>query len=202
MSTDGFTLYSTVHISREEYMNWLHQLNAVLIPEEGGAYDARLSKDVRHVWISLLEQQWFDMTMVVLEEDLPEVLAKICQLLGGEPRSAIVLTANDVEGSQILAVQFAALCAEHYSCVVMQSAGQGLFSAQEVLELRDMGMGFDGSTWATAQTTFFDWNARIIEEAQQLEDAKKRAQQEANLSDQEKRTPDRSEGLYKEQLEA
>jgi hypothetical protein len=149
MSTDTFVVYSTEHISREEYMGWLHQLNAVMIPEEGGAYDARLSKDIRHVWISLLEGKWFDMDMAEFE-DQPELLANICQLLGGEPRSAIVLDANDVRGSKILAVQFAALCAEHCPCVVLQAAGQALFSAQEVLELRGAGMGFDGFTWETA----------------------------------------------------
>src|SRR5579859_497229 len=165
MAKHGFTIYSIARVEREEYLGWLHQLNAVLIPEEGGAYDARLSKDIRHVWISLLEEKWFDMTMTVLLEDLPEVLANICQLLGGEPRSAIVLTANDVEGSQILAVQLAALCAEHYPCVVMQSAGQGLFPAQEVLELRDAGMGFDGLTWETADPARpFPWAGPWIRE--------------------------------------
>src|SRR5262249_7482866 len=146
---DTFVVYSTAHISREEYVGWLHQLNAVMIPEEGGAYDARLSKDIRHVWISLLEEKWFDMTMAAFE-DQPEVLVSICQLLGGEPRSAIVLVANDVRGSQILAVQFAALCAERYPCVVLQSAGNALFPGHEVLKLREAGMGFDGYTWETA----------------------------------------------------
>jgi hypothetical protein len=149
MAKHGFTLFSTVPISRDEYVGWLHQLNAVMIPEQGGAYDARLSKDVRHVWVSLLEEKWFDMTMATFEDE-PEVFANICELLDGEPRSAIALTTNDVEGSQILAVQFAALCAEHYPCVVLQSAGQAIFPAHEVLELRDAGMGFDGSTWETA----------------------------------------------------
>ena len=46
MAKHGFTLYSTARIEREEYMGWLHQLNAVMIPEEGGTYDARLSKDI------------------------------------------------------------------------------------------------------------------------------------------------------------
>lgn len=149
MSTDTFVLYSTAHISQDEYNGWLRQLNAVMIPEEGGAYDARLSKDIRHVWISLLEKEWFDIGMASFE-DQPEILAGICQLLGGEPRSAIVLVANDIRGSKILAVQFAALCAERYPCVVLQSAGNVLFPAHEVLELRDAGMGFDGYTWETA----------------------------------------------------
>ena len=152
MAKHGFALYSTARIESEEYMGWLHQLNAVMTPEEGGVYDARLSKDVRHVWISLLEPKWFDMTMTVLEEDQPKVLARIRQLLGGEPRSAIVLTANDVEGSQILAVQFAALCAEQYPCVVYQSAGHALFPRHKLLKYRDAGMGFDGSTWETADS--------------------------------------------------
>lgn len=149
MSTDTFILYSTANISREEYIGWLHQLDAVMIPEEGGAYDARLSKDICHVWVSLLEGKWFEMDMADFK-GRPEVFEKICQLIGGEPRSAIVLDANDIRGSQILAVQFAALCAERYPCVVLQTVGDVLISAQEVLELRDAGMGFDGYTWETA----------------------------------------------------
>jgi hypothetical protein len=150
MAKDSFTLFSTAHISPGEYADWLHRLNAVITPNS--PEDARLSKDVRHVWISLLNEEWFEMTIAEFE-DQPEVLANICQLLGGEPRSAIVLIANGVRGSKILAVQFAALCAERYPCVVLQSAGQALFPAHEVLSLRDAGMGFDGSTWETADPT-------------------------------------------------
>jgi len=165
MAKHGFTIYSTARIEREEYLGWLHQLDAMMIPEEGGAYDARLSKDVRHVWICLQDEKWFDMTMAILLEDLPEVLANICELLDGEPQSVIALTANDAEGSQILAVQFAALCAEHYPCVVYQSAGQALFPTQEILELRDAGMGFDGLTWETADPAWpFPWAGPWIRE--------------------------------------
>jgi hypothetical protein len=157
MSNDVFTLFSTAHISRKEYMSWLHQLNAVMIPEEGGPYDARLSKDVHHVWVFLQDEKWFGLTMTEFE-DKPEVLANIRQLLGGEPQSAIELAANPIRGSKILAVQFAALCAERYPCVVEQAAGHAVFPAHEVLSLRDAGMGFDGYTWETADTErSFSW---------------------------------------------
>ena len=46
--------------------------------------------------------------------------------------------------------RIAALCAERYPCVVLQAAGEVLFSVQRVLDLRDAGMGFDGFTWETA----------------------------------------------------
>lgn len=202
MSTDGFTLYSTAHISREEYMDWLHQLYAVMTPEEGDVYDARLSKDIRHVWVSLLKEDELDMDRRELEEDSPEVLANIRQLLGGEPKSAIVLSANDEEGSQILAVQLAALCAKHYPCVVLQDAGQVLIPRQEVLELRDGGMGFDGVTWETVHPVRVSWNTRIMEEARQLEEAKKRAQQEGRISDADEWPFERPEEHHKEHLEA
>jgi hypothetical protein len=157
MSTDTFVVYSTTHISHEEYISWLHQLNAVMIPEEGGAYDARISKDIRHVWVSLLDEEWFEMYMAEFKDE-PEVLVNIRQRIGGEPRSAIVLDASKVRGSKILAVQFAALCAEHYPCVVYQAAGQALFPAHEVLSLRDAGMGFDGHTWETADSgRYLSW---------------------------------------------
>lgn len=179
MSTDTFVLYSTAHISCEEYTGWLHQLNAVMIAEESHAYDARLSKDIRHVWVSLLDKEWFEMDMAEFN-DQPELLANIRQLIDGEPRSAIVLDANDVEGSQILVVQFAALCAEHYPCVVLQAAGQALYPAQEVLELRDAGMGFDGYTWETANPERVPISSRILDEAKKLEDEKKRMQQNSD----------------------
>ncbi len=162
MAKDTFTLFSTARISLGEYTDWLHQLNAVITPNS--PEDARLSKDVCHVWISLLNEEWFEMTIAEFE-DRPEVLANICQLLGGEPRSAIVLIANGVRGSQILAVRFAALCAEHYPCVVLQSAGQALFSAQKLLKYRDAGIGFDGSTWETADPArSFSWLSPWIRE--------------------------------------
>ena len=182
MSNDVFTLFSTAHISRDEYMNWLHQLNAVMIPEEGGPYDARLSKDVRHVWVFLQDDKWFDLTLAELEDE-PEVHANIRQLLGGEPKSAIELAANAVRGSKILVVQFTALCAEHYPCVVEQAAGHALFSARELLELRNAGKGFDGSTWETAHSRSPSWNTRIIEEANKHEDEKKRALQHEDPHD-------------------
>jgi hypothetical protein len=187
MSTDGFTLYSTANISRDEYNGWLHQLDAVMKPDE--TYDARISKDVRHVWIVLLEGEWFDMDIAEFE-DQPEVLAKICQLLGGEPRSAIVLDANKVVGSKILAVQFAALYAEHYPCVVLQSAGQAIFSAQQLLKYRDAGMGFDGFTWETADPAWsFSWN-----------DLRVREEPGASLKDQRMIQSDTPERQKKEHL--
>lgn len=161
MSKDSFTLFSTAPISRDEYSSWLYQLNAVMIPEEGGPYDARLSKGVCHVWISLLEGKSFNLAWRELEEEAE----KLRQLLGNPPKSAIVLTTNDAKGSKILAVQFAALCAEHYPCLVYQHAGQAVFSAQELLQLRDAEMGFDGSTWEKAARYRSPvWNTRVIEE--------------------------------------
>ena len=189
MAKDTFTLFSTARILLEEYTDWLHQLNAVITPDS--PEDARLSKDVRHVWVSLLNEEWFNMTIAEFE-DQPEVLAKIRQLLDGEPRSAIVLIANSVEGSKILAVQFAALCAEHYPCVVLQSAGQALFPAQKLLKYRDAGMGFDGFTWETADPARpFSWDDFGIGE--ELRDTSK---------DQMLVRSDTSEGQHKEQLGA
>ncbi len=174
MSNDVFTLFSPTQISRREYTGWLHRLNAAMVPEEGGPYDARLSKDICHVWVFLQDEKWFGLTMAEFE-DQPEMLANIRQLLGGEPQSAIELAANDVVGSKILAVQFAALCAEHYPCLVYQHAGQAIFSAQELLKLRDAGMGFDGSTWEKAARYRPPvWNTRIIEEENRHEEARKR----------------------------
>ena len=164
MSTDTFVLYSTAHISQDEYNDWLRQLNAVMKPDSSGAYDARLSKDVCHVWVSLLDDEWFEMYIAEFK-GLPEVLASIRQLIGGDPKSAIVLDANNVRGSQILALQFAALCAEHYPCVVLQTAGNALFPGHEILELRDAGKGFDGSTWETADPERpFTWADLGLEE--------------------------------------
>ena len=202
MSTDGFTLYSTVPIARDEYIGWLHQLDAVMTPEPGDVYDARLSKDIRHVWVSLLKEDELNMDIIELEEE-SEVLANIRQLIGGEPRSAIVLSANDQEGSQILAVQLAALCAEHYPCVVLDDAGNALIPREEVLELRDAGMGFDGVTWETVHPVSIpSWGTRIMEEARQIEEAKKRALQEGNVSDEDEWPFERPETQHKEHLEA
>src|SRR6516162_7215873 len=103
MSTDTFVLYSTAHILQDEYNSWLHQLNAVMKPDSSGTYDTRLSKDTRHVWVSLLDEEWFVLDMAEFK-GMPEVLAQICQIIGGEQRSAIVLDANNQEGSQIPAV--------------------------------------------------------------------------------------------------
>lgn len=149
MSNDVFILFSTVQIERDRYNSWLRQMNATMKPDISGIYDARISQDARHVWLFLLEGEELAMELAEFE-DRPEVLTNIRRLLGGEPRSAIELATNPVRGSKILAVQFAALCAEHYPSVVLQSAGNALFPAPEVLELRDAGMGFDGFTWETA----------------------------------------------------
>jgi len=151
MAKDTFTLFSTARISLDEYTDWLHQLNAVITPDS--PEDARLSKDVRHVWISLLNEEWFDMTLAEFA-DQPEVLANIRQLLGGEPQSAVVLIANGVVGSKILAVEFAALCADHYPCVVLQAVGDVVYSRQKLFKYRDAGMGFDGFTWETADPDY------------------------------------------------
>jgi len=202
MSTNTFVLYSTAVISRSEYNDWLHRLNAVMKPNSSGTYDARLSKDVCHGWVSLLEGKWFEMDMAEFK-GLPEVFANIHQLIGGEPRSIIVLDANDEEGSEILAVQFAALCAEHYPSVVLESAGLALIPRQEILELRDAGMGFDGVTWETVHPVSIpSWGTRIMEEARQIEEAKRRAIQEGRVSDPDAWPFERPETQDKEHLEA
>lgn len=153
MSQDGFTLYSTASISHEEYMSWLRQLNAVLIPEEEGAFDARISKDIHHLWTYLFREDDLDRDMEEMEE-VPGVLVKIRQVLGGEPKSAIALSTNKVVGSKILAVQFAALCADRYPCVVLQAVGNVVYSRQKLFKYRDAGMGFDGFTWETADPDY------------------------------------------------
>jgi hypothetical protein len=164
MSNDVFILFSTARVERDEYNGWLRRMNAVMKPDISGIYDARVSKDTRHVWLFLLERESLAMQLAEFE-DRPEALTKIRHLLGGEPRSAIELAANPVRGSKILAVQFAALCAEHYPCVVYQSAGHALFPAHEVLALRDAGMGFDGSTWETADPArSFSWDDLWMQE--------------------------------------
>jgi len=164
MSQDGFTLYSTAYISYEEYMGWLYQLNAVLIPEEGGAFDARISKDIHHVWTYLFREDDLDRDMEEMAE-VPGVLVKIRQVLGGEPKSAVALATNKVVGSKILAVEFAALCADHYPCVVLQTVGDVIYSRQELLKYRDAGMGFDGFTWETANSPHpLSWNIPWIRE--------------------------------------
>jgi len=149
MSNDVFILFSSAQIERDEYNGWLRQMNAAMKPNISGIYDARVSKDTRHVWFFLLEGDALAMELAEFE-DQPEVLAEIHKILAGEPRAAIELAANNAEGSKILVVQFAALCAERYPCVVYQAAGQALYPAEEVLQLRDEGMGFDGYTWETA----------------------------------------------------
>jgi hypothetical protein len=89
-----------------------------------------------------------------------KVLAKIRQLIGGEPRSAIVLDTSDAIGSKILAVEFAALCADHYPCVVLQTVGNVIYPRQKLLKYRDAGMGFDGFTWETADPVYsFSWDS-------------------------------------------
>jgi hypothetical protein len=191
MSNDVFILFSTAQIERDEYNGWLRRMNAVMKPDISGIYDARVSKDTRHVWLFLLEGESLAMELAEFE-DRPEVLTNIRHLLGGEPRSAIELAANSVRGSKILAVQFAALCTEHYPCVVLQSAGNVVFPAHEVLELRDAGMGFDGFTWETADPTrSFSWDGLWMWD-----------EPEDSLQDQMFVGSDTSEGRDKKQLGA
>lgn len=50
------------------------------------------------------------------------------------------------------------------SCVVLQAAGQALFSRQDLLTYRDAGMGFDGSTWANADSRApSSWLTRLLQ---------------------------------------
>ncbi len=154
MAKDGFTLFSTANISYDEYTNWLKQLNAVITPEK--SYNARISKDTRHVWVCFHDKRRLDIDLMEMEE---EHLTEIRHILGDLPRSAVGLVANGVRGSQILVVQFAACCAERYPCLVYQYAGDIIFPAHEVLALRDAGMGFDGSTWEAADPArSFSWD--------------------------------------------
>jgi hypothetical protein len=153
MAKDGFTLFSSANISCDEYMSWLHQLNAVITPDK--PYDARLSKDTRHVWVRFHDKRRLDIDLMEMEE---EHLTEIRHILGDLPRSAVGLVANGVCGSQILGVQFAACCAERYPCLVYQYAGDIIFPAHKVLALRDAGKGFDGYTWETADPArSFSW---------------------------------------------
>jgi hypothetical protein len=127
-----YALLSKEEMRREDIMTLLHEVKAVIHPDE--VYDGHLSHGNQHVWI-LLDNHILDNL-----EDYDRELIE--QKLAGKPQSSIVLDVSRTSGSQQLAVDFAYRCAQIWPCVVYDFIDK-VYSTEELFQLRETGRGFE-----------------------------------------------------------
>lgn len=132
---EAMTLFTTASIGRDEYESILKQVDGVLAPE-----NETITRDTRFVWFSL---DIGDQLNTILAEE-EERQDEIVNLLGDQPRAAIVMIFNNERGSKNIAIDFALLFAQHYPCVLSTHYG-------EVWLPKDFAMcaepGYDGYRW-------------------------------------------------------
>src|SRR5690348_15693997 len=138
---NNFTLFTTAKISLEEYQNILKHIGAVPRPElVPGFYDARLSREARHLRMCLMTGEWFNLALMDLDYEINEVI----QLLGGKPATAIQLDLSDHEAALNILADVVPYIARHYRSVVIDETGE-IRQPEDFVALAEP--GYDGYHW-------------------------------------------------------
>jgi hypothetical protein len=140
-------LYSNHLITEEELAEVILQADGVLTPEPEKRSFGGIIDGSTYVWIDSIPcyDGIFDYEGKPLDEKEFALLEQAKILLGGEFQTWIYIALDssptlEKSGSLRLAVRFAHICCQHWSCVVDNDQGR-LFSCQEIEQLyRDGGV--------------------------------------------------------------
>ena len=136
----SFAILSSEKISYDFYMSILHEMKARM-HEPGDVYDALIATETGNFETRFYTEKDIKNFMELLEE---EDITEIQTALSGEPKSCVKMSVNDVGDSEVLAVRFAASFIEKYPCVVFSYFSEGIYTAEQVLALRDQEQDFVG----------------------------------------------------------
>jgi hypothetical protein len=139
---NNFTLFTTAKISQEEYQNILKHIGAVALPESvSTAYDARLSRETRHLRMCLMTGELFDLALMESSDD---EINEITRLLGGKPATAIQLDLSDHRASLNILADVVPYIGQHYRSVVADETGE-IRQPEDFVRLAQP--GYDGYFW-------------------------------------------------------
>jgi hypothetical protein len=143
-------LLAAKSLSTEELFSFARTINIpnveVLIRPRAFC-DVQLVRGDENIWISFENEKVIDGVVYknIQYEDEDEETKDIVQKLGAIPQTFITIDISNNPRSQLLAVAFAALFAERWSCVVDNLLGDErhrIYSSQEIFELREQRRGF------------------------------------------------------------
>lgn len=138
---NNFTLFTTANISLEEYQNILKHIGAIPLPEsEPGFYDARLSRETRHLWMRLMTGKLFDLALMESDYEIDEVI----RLLEGKPATAIQLDLSDDGASLNILADVVPYIGQLYPSVVVDETGE-IRQPEDFVGLAQP--GYDGYRW-------------------------------------------------------
>jgi hypothetical protein len=129
--SENISLVSSEQISLDELENLILRMGGFLTTDFGrfGQISPQ-KKAVIWLWLGTIQE--------LFSGEPPELPQKIQAKLEGVPKTHIIIEISTQTGSQKLAVDFAAACAERWPCVV--DPGHGIvFSREEILQIQREG---------------------------------------------------------------
>ena len=144
--SDPYSLFSTADISRNEYAQFLQEMNAIDVSATANhIYDASIDEGAGSFYVRLDKGEDIENRALIEYED--EQRQNLYTLLGGEPKTHMRFEVGKNHESQAVAVKFVAMIAEQYPCVVLSYINHSYYTADQLLDLRNHGLGFDGFNW-------------------------------------------------------
>lgn len=125
------TLLSSARIGRDDWQRFLQAVGAERIDKPHNPYEGALTREQGKIWVGI------DNGVV---EDIERDEQQLMLLLGGEPKSAIVMEVSSTPGSRELALEFACRFAEQWPCVAEDEHRR--YTSRDLLDLYQSGGPF------------------------------------------------------------
>ena len=132
--SDPIALISSVAVTEAELTDLIVRANGFVEP--GTPLFGRFSDGPCHIWIGL-DLQDLEAALADAGEDH---LAKLTAMLGGPPRTGVVVEISRTEGSETLALEFAVLFSARWPAVV-DDLNRSLLTRDELLRRQAAGRG-------------------------------------------------------------
>ena len=132
--SDPIALISSAVITEPDLSAFIVRAQGHVTP--GAPLFGRLSHGESHIWIGLST----DELGAVIEDNGGEYAADLARLLGGPPRTDVIVEISRTRGSETLALEFAILFSACWPAVVDDLAGH-LLTRSDLLHRRAAGQG-------------------------------------------------------------
>ena len=131
--SEPIALLSSAVISQNELLSFIVQSQDH--PTSDISLFGRLSRGECHIWIGLSPEE----LAAALEDNGESYLRELTSLLGTPPQTYVVVEISRVEGSELLALDFAISFCKRWPTVV--EADHHLLTCDELLQRRETGQG-------------------------------------------------------------
>jgi hypothetical protein len=130
--SENISLISSEEIPLNELETVILEMGGFLLADDFGRFGQISPQKKAVIWL------WFGTLQKLSSGRSPELSQKIREKMEGTPKTHIIIEISTQTGSQKLAVDFAAACAERWPCVV--DPGHGIvFSREEILQIQREG---------------------------------------------------------------